>query len=371
MKKILIIDDELMLREAFRNYLEDYDYEVITAGDGEEGLKRFHTENPDAVLVDLNMPKVDGFQVLKTINEKTSEIPIAVISGVGIVSDAMRAVRLGAWDFITKPISDLEIISYTLDKMFARARLIRENREYKEDLEKKVKRRTAQLQKANDSLQKTKMQILRRLARAGEYKDNETGKHVIRVSKYTEIIAKTLKLSNEKIDLVRRTSPLHDIGKIGIPDSILLKKGPLDEDQWKIMMKHCEYGFNILSPQSLEHKDIKEKQAYALKKNREKTPEELLDTACNIALFHHEKWDGSGYPTGLKGEEIPIEARITAIADIYDAIGSPRPYKEAFSEDKCQSILKELSGSHLQPAVVSAFFKSIDVILRIKNQWKD
>ena len=365
MKKILVIDDEEMLRSTFRAYLEDYDYEVITAGDGAEGLEIFHTEKPDVLLVDLNMPRIDGFGVLKVVHEKSPDTPIIVISGIGIVNDAIRAIRLGAWDYLTKPIVDLDILAHTLEKAFERERLIRENREYKRELEEKVKRRTLQLQYANRSLQRTQQEIVRVLGRAGEYRDNETGKHVIRVSKYCKMMAQMIGLSETQIDLIERTSPLHDIGKIGIPDSILLKPGPLDREEWEIMQKHCEYGFHILSASRSATYD-----ALDHEKNTEEA-EALLKMARKIALYHHEKWDGSGYPNGLKEDEIPIEARITAIADIYDALGSDRSYKKAFAEEKCQSIVRDLSGSHLDPSIVAAFFQSIDEILSIKHEWKD
>jgi len=366
-----------MMRQTIGDYLEDYDYEVIVAKDGQEGLDMFQSEKPDAVLVDLNMPKVDGFKVLETIVKETVEVPVIVISGVGVMHDAIKAIHLGAWDFISKPIDTLDILSYTLDKVFEKTQLIRENREYKEELEKKVALRTQQLQDSNKFLRITQRQIISTLARAGEYRDNETGKHVIRVSKYSEIIAQTLGLSQEQADLIKKTSPLHDIGKIGVPDEILLKPGALNNDEWKKMKKHSEYGFSILTAGLINNDDVK----FEIKKFISSTSSYttaytssnklLFVYACNIALFHHEKWDGSGYPLGIKGEKIPIEARITALADVYDAIGSRRPYKKSFSEDKCQSIIRELSGSHLEPAIVSAFFKSINTILEIKNHWKD
>ena len=372
MKKILIIDDEPMLRQTFGDYLEDYDYEVVLAQDGQEGLNIFQSEKPDAVLVDLNMPKIDGFKVLEVIIEKTSEIPVIVISGVGVMKEAIRAVRLGAWDFIAKPVDDLEIISQTLDKVFAKVQLIRENREYKETLEEKVKHRTKQLQKTNDFLHMTQDQIIRTLARAGEYRDNETGKHVIRVSKYSEIISQMLGLPQKQISLIKKTSPLHDIGKIGIPDGILLKPGKLSSVEMEKMKNHCKYGFNILTAGSINIDQVKQKTKSQLVQNDYTIQKmDFFKYACNITMSHHEKWDGSGYPSGIKGKKIPLEARITAIADVYDAVGSSRPYKDGFPEDRCQSIIQELSNCHFDPEVVSAFFKSIDIILEVKNRWKD
>lgn len=376
--KILVIDDERMLRELVRAFLEDNDYQVTTAADGEEGLDLFRKQPFDALFVDLNMPRVDGFAVLDAVKKEAPEIPIVVISGVGIVRDAIRAVRLGAWDFLTKPFEDLEMLTYTLDKVLERAKLVRENREYKEALEEKVCRRTVQLQEANTVLRRTQEQILQRLGRAGEYKDNETGRHVIRVSKYTEIIAKTLGLPQRTVELIRDGSPLHDIGKIGVPESILLKPGPLDDAEWEIMKKHSEYGYDILTlganmkdgvvcvPENMKDGGVCTPAGGADVETRH-----LLEFAAGIALHHHERWDGTGYPHGLYREAIPIASRITALADVYDALGSVRSYKDPFPEEKCQAIIRESGGSHLDPAVTRAFFTAIDEILEIKERWKE
>lgn len=372
MSKILIIDDEDMLRKAIGDYFEDLDYQVLHASQGEEGLDLFHSEKPDAVLLDLDMPKINGFEVLKQIQKRSPETPVVVISGVGIVGDAVNSLRLGAWDFISKPIKDLEILLYTMNRVFERARLIKENQEYKERLEEKVKLRTTQLQEANQSLQKTQVIIVQILARAGDYRDNETGKHVIRISKYSEIIAKARNLPPAKVELIARTAPLHDIGKIGIRDEILLKPGPLNEEERKEMMQHCQIGFEILTVRTNRDDSLNDlfEHVHDLADSQRET-EQLLSYASNIALFHHERWDGKGYPLGLKGDTIPIESRIAALADIYDALGSPRPYKETYSEEKCQTVLKELSGTALDPELVSAFFESVEEIVAVKERWQD
>ncbi len=372
MKKILIIDDEQLLRQAIGDYFEDDNYEVVLSGDGQEGLDLFYSEKPDAVLVDLNMPRVDGFRVVETIAKDYSEIPVVVISGVGIVGDAMRAVQLGAWDYLTKPMSDLEILSYTMEKAFDRAKLLKENREYKETLEEKVRQRTTELQEMNEVLQNTQLQILRTLALAGEIRDYETSGHVIRVSKYSEVIAAKLGLSDMEVEMITKASPLHDIGKVAIPETVLLKTSQLQGAEWNEMKEHCRHGFNLLTTGAPGSQKAKEKLSDSLGiKSDSELRGQLLTFASNIALYHHEKWDGSGYPSGLGKEDIPIEARITALVDVYDALGSKRPYKDEYPEEKCQAIIKELSGSHFDPDAVSAFFESIDSILMIKREWKD
>lgn len=371
-KKILIIDDESLLRATFCDFFEDFGFDVFTAKDGRDGLAQYQEEHPDAILVDLNMPRLDGFKVIETVHQDAPNLPIIVMSGVGLVDEAVRAIRLGAWDFISKPISDLELLMHTLDRAFERAQLIAENNAYKRSLEEKVRLRSAQLAMVNESLHRTQSQIVKQLARVGEHRDNQTSKHIIRVANYTEVIARSLGLSQQKIELIKQTAPLHDIGKIGVPDYILLKPTGLSASELKTIQKHCEIGFDILSPAPDPIGTVRERMAYALKINADHlSAMELLNQASIIALFHHEKWDGSGYPSGIKGETIPIEARITTIADIYDAAGSKRPYKEGLPEKDCQKILGDLSGTHLDPEVVNAFFDSREEILEIKQQWQD
>jgi putative two-component system response regulator len=215
------------------------------------------------------------------------------------------------------------------------------------------------------------MQIIRRLAKAAEYKDNETGRHVIRVGLYSAFLAEELGLPPETVDLIRQCSPMHDLGKIGIPDRIMQKPGPLDENEQKIMHRHCKIGSKMLEPLPPEDLVLYKSHTTIGEDILGGSDSKLLETARKIAAFHHEHWDGTGYPRRLKGEEIPIEARIVAIADIYDALSSKRSYKEPFEEEKCQEILKELAGNYLDPNIVNLFFKHIDKILEIKDAWKD
>jgi cyclic di-GMP phosphodiesterase len=370
-KVVLTIDDEEIIRDSFRYYLEDYGFKVLEAENGRTGLEVFRLEQPDLVLVDLRMPEVDGLEVLSSVTKDSPDTPIIVISGTGIIDDAVEALRSGAWDYLLKPIEDLTVLLHAVNTCLERSHLIKENRQYKEHLEEMVHIRTSQLEEANKELVETRMQIIRRLAKAAEYKDNETGRHVIRVGLYSALLAEKLDLPPETIDLIRQCSPMHDLGKIGIPDRIMQKPGPLDEDEQKIMYRHCKIGSKMLEP--LEKDDL------VLYKSHTTIGEDILggsdskmlETARKIAAFHHEHWDGTGYPRRLKGKEIPIEARIVAIADIYDALSSKRAYKEPFPEEKCQQIIRELSGNYLDPNLVDVFFKNINKILTIKNAWKD
>ncbi|MCP4702816.1 MAG: response regulator [Gammaproteobacteria bacterium] len=368
---ILSIDDDAIIRESFRNFLEDSGYQVLEAENGRTGLEVFAQKKPDLVLADLCMPELNGLAVLARVTKDAPDIPIIVVSGAGVLCDVVDALHLGAWDYLIKPIDDLSVLNYAIEKCLERARLIKENRKYKERLEEMVKVRTAQLEAANLELKETRMQIIRRLGKAAEYKDNETGKHVIRVSCYSGILAEELGLDPEIVELIRLCSPMHDIGKIGIPDKILLKAGPLDAAEWHFMQKHCMIGADMLEPLLTAEITPYREHTTLGRKMLEGSDSSLLQVARRIAACHHEHWDGSGYPEGLSGEEIPIEARIVTVADIYDALSSERSYKPAFDEEKCQNIVRELSGNFLEPHIVNVFFSSINKILKVKEKWKD
>lgn len=362
MNTILVIDDEDGLRRSLCAYLEDLNYETLDAPNGLIGLQLMREHLPElcAVIVDLNMPVLNGYEFLEKSTVEAPDLPVIVLSGVGVIEEALKAVRGGAWDFLTKPMSSLGILEHTLNKTMEKARLIRENKAYHAGLEKLVKQRTAELEH-------TRRQIMHRLSRTAEYKDNETGHHVVRVGEIAAVLARTLGLSQTLCDNLRDCAPLHDIGKIGIPDHILLKPGKLDPDEWKTMQQHCMYGCEILGPLTSKkdaHKDCESWRQSCAKGN------ELLDLARMLALLHHERWDGTGYPFGLAGGAIPIEARIVAIIDTYDALASERPYKTAYPEEKCLAIIQEESGTHFDPAVVRAFLENIEDIRAIRQKWQ-
>lgn len=361
--KILVIDDEDGLRRSLCAYLEDLGYDTLDAANGKAGLESMRQVLPDlaAVIVDLNMPVLDGYGFLQGARAEAPDLPIIVLSGVGVVDDALQAVRLGASDFLTKPLHNLSILDHTLSKVMEKARLIKENREYQTNLEQLVRQRTAELER-------TRRQIMHRLSRAAEYKDNETGHHVIRVGEIAAVLAQALGLDEASCANLRDCAPLHDIGKIGIPDEVLLKPGKLDPVEWKIMQQHCMFGCEILGPLTSKEEAHSSCEDWGAK---DPDGNELLDLARMLALLHHERWDGSGYPFGLKAEAIPLEARIVAVVDTYDALASERPYKKAFPEEKCLAIIKESSGSHFDPDVVIAFFANIDRIQNIRQRWQD
>jgi putative two-component system response regulator len=365
--KILVIDDESIIRQVFSFYLKDRGYKVFTASDGKKGIELFSKIKPDLVMTDLRMPEADGLQVLARIRETSAETPVVIISGANSVDDAVQALRLGAWDYLMKPVQDLNLIGYTVTKCLEKARLIKENRHYKEHLEDLVKERTVELEMRNHQLDLSRRQIIGILSQAAEYRDFETGNHFMRVSEMSACLASGLGWPEEKVLNLQLASPVHDIGKIGIPDNILLKPGKLNDKEWDTMKNHCLFGKNILkSSQFIGFYDNSNETL-----NINSASSFLMETAANIALSHHENWDGSGYPLGIKGENIPIEARITAVSDVYDALRSKRPYKEPWSEEETLQYIRERAGYQFDPEIVRVFFDRIDQIRLIQDRYKE
>jgi putative two-component system response regulator len=271
---------------------------------------------------------------------------------------------MGARDFVTKPIESLQLVGNTIEKALEAAELIRQNRDYQQNLEKKVVQRTIELEEI-------KRQLLYSLGKSAEYRDNETGRHVIRVGKICTLLGTAVGMAASVANTFGEAAPLHDIGKIGIADHILLKPGRLTGDEWVTMKTHCEIGCDILR----HHSSLKEistmnyMEIISQAHDYERLP--LLDMAMVIALCHHERWDGSGYPVKLVGNEIPLISRIVSVVDVYDALGSERLYKSPLPEEKCQQIILEGRGSHFDPEIVDIFFANIGEILAIKREWMD
>jgi len=361
--RILTIDDEDLLRESLAVYLENKGFDVLEAPNGRLGLECFIAERPDLVLVDLRMPEMDGLEVLARLRALSPDTPSIVVSGTGILQDALEAIKRGAWDYVTKPIADMEVLGLAVDKALERARLLRENRAYQNNLEALVHERTAEVEK-------TRRQIIQRLGRAAEFKDNETGRHVVRVGEICALIGRAMGFDPEFCDMLRECAPLHDLGKIGIPDAILLKPGPLTPQEWASMQRHCVYGCEILGPLGSR----RDAHAWCSAPNVRigaAGGNPLLLLARTLALLHHERWDGHGYPFGLAGEAIPLEARIVSVADAYDALRSARSYKKALAEEESLAILRQDAGSRFDPQVMEVFFANIDAIKDILEKWKD
>ncbi len=348
--RILVVDDEdrnLRLMEAM---LIPLGYEVVLARDGLEALDKVRETPPDVILLDVMMPKMDGFEVARQLkdDEGTKIIPVVMVTALKKVQDRIKALEVGADDFLSKPIDESELVATVNSQLKVKA-YNDHMRNYQKELEAEVAKRTEQLSQAFEKIKLASLETIYRLSRAAERKDEGTGAHIQRMSRFSAAIARQIGLDDSAVEAILYAAPMHDLGKIGIPDQILLKPGRLDPDEWEIMKQH-----SILGVQILEGSDA-----------------ESIKLAEAIALTHHEKWDGSGYPRGLKGSEIHLAGRITAIADVFDALTSKRPYKAAFPIEKAFIIIKEGRGSHFDPQVVDAFFTVEDEILSIKGKYKD
>ena len=333
---ILVVDDMPDNIEVLRGILRT-DYTVHAALNGELALQIAHGEHrPDMILLDIMMPGMDGYEVCRQLkaDPRSEKIPVIFVTAKGDIEDEQHGLELGAVDYITKPVS-APIVKARVSTQLA---LYNQNHA----LEVKVQERT-------EELISTRLEIIRHLGRAAEYKDNETGLHVIRMSHYSRLIAEALDFGSDWSDLIFNASPMHDIGKIGIPDNILLKPGKLDKDEWDIMKKHPEFGAEIIG----DH------------------PSDILKMSKEIALSHHEKWDGSGYPYGLAGEDIPLSGRIIAIADVFDALTTERPYKNAWTVEDAVKLINDSSGQHFDPKLVPVFHEVMAEVLNIKEQYAE
>ena len=333
---ILIVDDTPQNIDILNNVL-NMDYKIRVAINGEKALAISRSDNPpDLILLDVMMPGMDGYQVCEQLKSDytTRQIPIIFVTAKGEVKDETRGFELGAIDYITKPVSP-PIVQ-------ARVRTHLALCDQNKMLSDKVRQRTKELDD-------TRMEIIRRLGLAAEFKDNETGMHVIRMSYYSKLIGSAIGMEKEACENLFNASPMHDLGKIGIPDHILLKPGKLDGDEWTLMKKHAEYGSRIIGEQDSE----------------------ILQMAGTIAITHHEKWDGSGYPNGLKGEEIPLVGRICAIADVFDALTTERPYKKAWSVEDAVELISNEKGKHFDPELSDTFLSIIPDVLEIKKQYAE
>ncbi|MEA2552492.1 MAG: cyclic di-GMP phosphodiesterase [Fimbriimonadaceae bacterium] len=325
---ILVVDDEpsnlklldqILTSEGYRN--------VRTTTDSKAGLDLILSGWPDLVLLDLKMPPPDGFQILKTVRSHpgtAAACPILVFTSDQTTLTRRTALELGASDFLTKPGDLIEIVLRVRNFLELR-KLQRHLESANRTLEDKVLTRTQELKDAN-------VEVVYRLARAAEYRDDQTGEHINRVGKLSYMLALKLGFSPEDAETVRLAAPLHDVGKIALSDSILLKQGPLTPDERKVMERHTVIGAGILA----------------------KGKSELLKMAEVIALTHHERWDGGGYPHGLAGENIPLVGRILAVADVYDALTHDRPYKKAWPRSKAIEEIEANAGYHFDPQVVAA-----------------
>jgi putative two-component system response regulator len=320
---ILAVDDEASNLQLLRHVLQDQ-YRLLFAKDGPRALELARQEQPQLILLDVMMPGMTGYETCRLLkaDAATAAIPVIFVTALSEASDEVIGFDAGAVDYITKPVSP----------PIVRARV-----------------RTHLSLVGVDELKRTRLEIVQRLGLAAEYKDNETGLHVIRMSHYSRILGLALGMTEAEADDLLHAAPMHDVGKIGIPDNILRKPGPLDAEEWKVMQSHATIGGDIIG----------------------KHQSGMLAMAYDVAVTHHEKWDGSGYPNGLAGDQIPLVGRIVAIADVFDALTSARPYKQAWPIEKAVEYLEQQRGLHFEGRLVDLFLKQMPALLEVKQRWAE
>ena len=364
--KIMIVDDEQLVIRVVRRFLSSDGYEnFITVTDSRKALEAIVHEQPDVVLLDIMMPHVTGMDLLK-VRQKTlslQHIPFIILSATSEHQIKRDALQHGATDFLSKPV-DPSDLTLRVQNALTVKRHHDHLANYAIELERQVRARTSQIEKSRE-------QIIHCLARAAEYRDNETGEHVIRVGKYCSVIADQLGFGPEYCYQIELAAQLHDVGKIGIPDSILLNPGKLNNEEFDVMKTHCGLGMQIMEPLADAESERVRRHTDMGGFIMDGVDSPMLELAATIARTHHEKWDGTGYPFQLKGEIIPIEGRICCVADVYDALCSERPYKPKFPIQKCLEIMLSERGSRFDPIVLDAFFERIEEIESIRQSYDD
>ncbi len=342
-KTILIVDDTELNVNILMDLLDEK-YDLLAALDGESALALIKDEDGiDLILLDIMMPGIDGFEVCRRLkkDKNTANIPIIFITAKTDDESIEKAYELGGVDYITKPFRAREVLSRIANHLALS--------EQNHHLEEMVKEKTKELYKLNEELEQTQREVIFTMGAIGERRSKETGNHVKRVALYSEVLAKYYGLPQQEIELLKEASPMHDIGKIAIPDEILNKPARFTPEEFEKMKQHAILGYEML-----QH-----------------SHRALLQAASIIASQHHEKWDGTGYPNHLKGEEIHIYGRITALADVFDALGTKRVYKKAWSDEEIFTLIKEQRGKHFDPKLVDIFFENLDEILQIRTKLAD
>jgi putative nucleotidyltransferase with HDIG domain len=329
-EKILVVDDEEAIREVVSTLLEAQGYRCTVAPNGRMALEHIQADSLDLVLSDIVMPEMDGLKLLERVRAHDKDVPVIMVTAMHDISIALQAIRAGAYDYILKPF-EKDQLYLSVRRALEHRRLVLENRTYQRDLERLVAERTGQLSLALRELEQSYDYTLEALGGALDAKDAETEGHCQRVTAFTITIAKAMNIDKPTLRHIARGAFLHDIGKMGIPDNILRKPGPLTDEERTIMRRHCEIGFAVL----------------------ERIP--FLREAAEIVLTHQECYNGTGYPRGLKGQEIPLGSRIFAVADTLDAIISDRPYRKAQPISEARTEISRFAGTQFDPKVVEIF----------------
>ena len=354
-RNILVVDDEEPIRRLIGYLLQTHGYTVVLAADAREARQKLDEQPFALMLCDVNMPGESGMDLVRNILCERPHTAAIMVTGLDSSVLANAALDMGTFGYIVKPFEANEVLIDVANAL-RRRRLEMENRQHREHLEDIVRTRTMALQQALDWLERSEKELrlsreetIQRLAIAAEYRDSSTAQHIQRMSHYCELLARKYGLSPERCDLIRTASPMHDIGKIGTPDHVLLKPGKFTQEEFSVIAQHAEIGYRILSG----------------------SDSELLKVAAVIAYTHHERYDGTGYPRGLKGEAIPIEGRIVSIADAFDALTTQRVYKPAFEISHAIELMRKHRGAHFDPELLDLFIASTDELTQIHDQYAD
>lgn len=340
-KRILAVDDEIIVGNMLSQWLEEDGYDCDIASSANEAMDLLAQRHYDLMISDIMMPEISGIELLQMVSEKHPSLAVIMATAVDDRETALSAMHLGAYSYIIKPFFMNEFL-INIANVIEKNQLIRENKRCQEILEIKVQERTADVQKREE-------EIALRLISAAGYRDEETGEHIKRIGLYSAVMAAALGWSREKIDAIRVAAPMHDVGKIGIPDNILRKPGKLSPEEFEVIQEHPRIGASILGDSKIP----------------------LLELATDIALYHHERWDGSGYPKGCSDKDIPLAARIVAVVDVYDALSNDRVYRALYQEKEVYQIMQNKRGTHFDPDIYDCFLECLPDINRILENNRD
>jgi putative two-component system response regulator len=363
--KLLIADGPPAEVEAVLGHLRNAGYTRLVLADPTAVVERILEESPDAVLLDLDGPRISGLATLRKIrgDRRIGHVPVLMLTPPDQREMMVRALDLGATDFVAKPVDFVQLLPRVRGALAIKGH--HDQRvQFESRVERRVRERTAELAR-------TRLELIHCLGRAAEYRDNDTGRHVMRVGRYAGIVARQLGMDLRTVELIGLAAPLHDLGKLGIPDAILLKPGKLGPEEFEVMRKHCSLGKRAFEPMSLDQWQFFQAHTRLGGEILEAAKSPVLEMASRIALTHHEKWDGTGYPLGLAGEDIPVEGRITAVADVFDALSSRRVYKPAIPLHECFKLMSAERGRHFDPRVLDAFLACHEEIVQTRIELAD